>query len=256
MSGLFGTKQKSAQTQTNNAPWAGVQPHLLNLFNRGASALNAANPLSMSAGNALGTYLSPGFLNPETNPAFRSSVNDALGLAKSQFAGQYGGAAGSNLSNSGYQESLARGLGAAATNAYADQFNKNQAAQLSAISAAPQADFAASPFANLERFKSLLGAGQGYGSSTSQQPYYENRTANTLGLASLAAPFFLGFSDVRLKENIERIGTHDTGIGLYKYNFKGDPKPQIGVLAQELEKVKPEAVHDVGGVKMVDFRMI
>jgi hypothetical protein len=194
--------------------------------------------------------LNPGYLNPESNPAFRNSVNDALGLAKSQFAGQYGGPAGQNLGNSGYQEALARGLGSAATNAYADQYNKNAAAQLSAVSAAP--GLAAAP---LEQYKSLLAAGLPFSQSTNQTPYYQNNTAQTLGIAATALPFLM-MSDVRTKENIERVGTHDSGAGLYKYNYKGNPTPQIGVLAQEMEQVKPEAVHEIDGTKFVDFRMI
>lgn len=247
--GLFGTDKGTVQTQAINNPWAGVQPYLLDIFQRGKSAVNAGSPLLSQASGAVGGMLSPGFLNPETNPAFRNSVNDALGLAKSQFAGQYGGPAGQNLGNSGYQESLARGLGAAATNAYADQYNKNVAAQLGAVSAAP--GLQAAP---LEQYKSLLSLGLPFGQSTNQQPYYQNNTAQTLGIAAAAAPFIL--SDVRAKENIERIGTHDTGVGLYKYTYKGDATPQIGVLAQEMEQVKPEAVEEVNGVKFVNFRMI
>ena len=61
-------------------------------------------------------------------------------------------------------------------------------------------------------------------------------------------------SDGRLKENIERVGTlKGLGIGLYKYNFPWSPKTEIGVMAQEVEKVKPEAVVEVGGVKAVDY---
>lgn len=61
-------------------------------------------------------------------------------------------------------------------------------------------------------------------------------------------------SDARLKENVERVGTHQgLGIGIYKYNFPWSPKTEVGVMAQEVEKVKPEAVIEVGGVKAVDY---
>jgi polysaccharide export outer membrane protein len=47
-------------------------------------------------------------------------------------------------------------------------------------------------------------------------------------------------SDRRLKTDIKRIGTHPLGIGIYSYKIFG--KRQIGVMADEVLKVKPEAV--------------
>lgn len=61
-------------------------------------------------------------------------------------------------------------------------------------------------------------------------------------------------SDARLKENVEKIGTHKgLGIGIYKYNFPWSPKTEVGVMAQEVEKVKPEAVINIDGIKAVDY---
>lgn len=61
----------------------------------------------------------------------------------------------------------------------------------------------------------------------------------------------LGLSDVRLKEDIERIGTTDSGLGVYKYRFKGRPEFHVGVIAQEVEKVYPDAVTEIDGIKYV-----
>jgi len=68
-----------------------------------------------------------------------------------------------------------------------------------------------------------------------------------------AAP--LAFSDRRLKSNIKRIGTHKLGIGIYEYDIMG--KHEIGVMAQEVEKVMPEAIgrHHTGYM-MVDYGRI
>jgi hypothetical protein len=49
-------------------------------------------------------------------------------------------------------------------------------------------------------------------------------------------------SDERLKENIVPVGKLDNGLTVYCYNFIGDNVPQIGLIAQEVVKVKPEAV--------------
>jgi hypothetical protein len=61
-------------------------------------------------------------------------------------------------------------------------------------------------------------------------------------------------SDERVKENIEAVGTLNDGQTVYRYNFKGDPKTQIGLLAQEVEQRNPGAVSEVKGLKMVDYR--
>ena len=61
-------------------------------------------------------------------------------------------------------------------------------------------------------------------------------------------------SDRRLKENVQKVGeTHD-GQPIYRYNFKGDPRTQIGLMAQEVEKDHPEAVDDSRGYKRVDYK--
>ena len=61
------------------------------------------------------------------------------------------------------------------------------------------------------------------------------------------------FSDERLKENIEPIGKTFDGQTIHKYNYKGDPRTQIGLIAQEVERHHPEAVGLAGGYKTVDY---
>ncbi len=59
-------------------------------------------------------------------------------------------------------------------------------------------------------------------------------------------------SDRRLKSNIKRIGTSPLGIGVYEYDIFGER--QTGVMADELEQVKPEAVlTHPSGYKMVNY---
>jgi len=55
-------------------------------------------------------------------------------------------------------------------------------------------------------------------------------------------PGLFALSDERAKEDIERIGTADNGLPLYSYLYKGDATPQVGVIAQDVAKVKPHAV--------------
>jgi hypothetical protein len=72
---------------------------------------------------------------------------------------------------------------------------------------------------------------------------------NLLGSAGTTAAMM---SDRRLKSNIERVGTHPLGIGIYEYDIFGSR--QIGVMADEVEEVRPEAVmQHPSGYKMVNY---
>lgn len=62
------------------------------------------------------------------------------------------------------------------------------------------------------------------------------------------------FSDIRLKENITAVGKLDNGLTVYLFNFKGSNTPQIGLIAQEVIKQKPEAVvEDSDGYLLVRY---
>jgi hypothetical protein len=92
-----------------------------------------------------------------------------------------------------------------------------------------------------------------------QQSGANAMTSGLFNLAGAAAMgpvgTFAGFSDRRLKSNIERIGTHKLGIGLYEYDIFGER--QQGVMADEIEKVMPEAVlMHPSGYKMVNYGLL
>ena len=102
----------------------------------------------------------------------------------------------------------------------------------------------------------MMGAAQGqntYNMGLYNSQVASNNSSNglfgTLGSAAIGA---LKFSDARLKTDIRRIGTHDSGIGIYSYIKFGEP--EIGVLAHEVEQVMPHAVvtHS-SGFKMVNY---
>ena len=77
----------------------------------------------------------------------------------------------------------------------------------------------------------------------------------TLGAAAIKP------SDRKLKKDIKRIGTHDLGIGIYTYHYKDGhdlPKElQVGVMADEVETIMPEAVITMAdGYKAVNYALI
>ena len=67
------------------------------------------------------------------------------------------------------------------------------------------------------------------------------------GLLQGAGTAALAFSDKRMKKEIKPLGKSGSVLGLkmYSYKYKGDDKQRIGVMAQDVQKVLPEAVQEV-----------
>lgn len=87
----------------------------------------------------------------------------------------------------------------------------------------------------------IAGAGQ---ESTSK-----GKSSNGLvsGLTSI-------FSDRRLKQDIRKIGTADNGLPIYAFAYTNEPsRTHIGFMADEVEKIHPEAISEFMGAKMVDY---
>lgn len=61
-------------------------------------------------------------------------------------------------------------------------------------------------------------------------------------------------SDIRLKDDIQRIGTNHLGLGVYRYRYKGMDGVYEGVMAQEVEIMHPGAIRGLPmGFKAVDY---
>lgn len=64
------------------------------------------------------------------------------------------------------------------------------------------------------------------------------------------------FSDRSLKQDIKLVG-EENGHNIYEFSYKLDPSKRfIGVMADEVEKITPDAVDIVDGYKAVDYNMI
>jgi hypothetical protein len=96
-----------------------------------------------------------------------------------------------------------------------------------------------------------------------------NAAANTnagifgLGNAAISAAPWLMMSDRRLKTGISAIGRKLAGLPLYFFHFieplcrlPGYRGVQLGVMSDEVRKLHPDAVHDVGGFDMVDYGLL
>jgi len=64
-------------------------------------------------------------------------------------------------------------------------------------------------------------------------------------------------SDIRLKTDIERIGTGAHGLPLYTFRYIGEPGCYEGVMAQDVLPIMPEAVRvGADGFYRVDYAML
>ena len=102
------------------------------------------------------------------------------------------------------------------------------------------------PYQALQNYMSMI-SGQ-YGGQSTAKP------SALTGMGQLAS-LFMGLSDVRAKENIVPDGTWK-GHNVYNFNYKGDKSPRRGVMAQEVERTRPDAVYEIGGVKHVAYGLL
>ena len=108
----------------------------------------------------------------------------------------------------------------------------------------------------------LLSAAGMTGNANIAQANAENAQRNAMiqGLFSLGSAGVSKYSDIRTKENIKAIGFLPSGLTVYEFEYKPEWKDiaghgkQIGVMAQEVEKVLPHAVITLDdGYKMVNY---
>lgn len=64
-------------------------------------------------------------------------------------------------------------------------------------------------------------------------------------------------SDIRLKRDVKLLQTLDNGIKLYSYQYRWGDTIYVGVMAQEVAEIVPEAVsQDADGYLRVDYRRL
>jgi len=86
-----------------------------------------------------------------------------------------------------------------------------------------------------------------------QQNQYNGMWSGLGSLGSTLGGFLL--SDERLKEDISETGMFtEDGIPVKEFAYKGSPIMHLGVMAQDTEKVRPDAVATLpSGIKMVNY---
>lgn len=87
--------------------------------------------------------------------------------------------------------------------------------------------------------------------------YNQQNSSFLNGLFGLGSAALGLLSDRRAKTGIRRVGTTDGGIPIYVYRYKTGGPAQMGVMADEVEKVIPAAVlESSSGLKYVNYALV
>jgi len=249
--GEFGRDAQMASFQTGQAAQEAVNRAIAQNFQQG---LGAAGAYNAAAGQQFGQEMDiAGLYNASLAQNQQAALQQAQAQAALQAQGFNQAQAAANFQNAQRQAALQEQLAlralplnevAAIMGGAQVQMPQFQAYQGAEVGAAP-----------------IFGAQQAAGNAAQQN--YANQVAAynaKLGMyGSILGGAATGFamkSDRRLKSNIVRVGTHPLGIGIYEYDI--DNRREIGVMADEVEQVKPEAVttHPTEGYKMVYYGML
>jgi|TARA_B100001964_G_C14260466_1_gene615159 hypothetical protein len=102
---------------------------------------------------------------------------------------------------------------------------------------------AQAPMSNLQQYMANISGD--YGGTSTQTPSALSQIGQMAGIIG-------AISDIRAKENITPVGKYK-GMNVYDFNYKWSPERHRGLMAQEVEQVKPEAVGDINGLKYIDY---
>ena len=210
--GQFNTQQAnvvgiSNADRTLNAATANENARRLGTITNNEMLYNAAGYTDGQRAAGLGASLQMAGVQQSANPLFRL-------LGSNPYAGGYGSQAvgpGSQLAG-----------GVAQLNAGANEFNANAT------------NYAT--FANAFR--------PSFNSSLTGSPWGDFALQTGVAGAQVAGQALLAKSDRRLKENIKPVSKAGGVLGLttYRFDYKDGKKGVIGFMAQEVQKVLPEAV--------------
>jgi hypothetical protein len=110
------------------------------------------------------------------------------------------------------------------------------------------------PFQANQNFYNLVGANNWGNQTTKNSSTQTSSTPSAMSTAGSVMSMAGGMkSDARMKTDIQNVGTLNDGQNVYRYRYVGARMWHIGLLAQEVEKLCPEAVTEIHGVKHVNY---
>jgi hypothetical protein len=220
-------------------------------FRNQAAAANAAAANQAAAANAAAANQAAAFRAQAANEAGRFNA----GAMETALARQL--SAGGALGSLGAQE----GADTRANVALQGQMGAEQRAISQALAGAPisvlqalAGTYSGLPL-NLLSGETMTGSQTGSSTSKSWDPMgVFSNALNAGGSAAQGAAAIMALSDRRLKADVEKLGERPDGLGVYAFRYLWSPVRHIGVMAQEVLDVKPEAVvHLPGGYMAVNY---
>jgi len=218
---------------------------------RALNYLNPYNEIGNYGRNALASVYrggEPDYTAFTNSPGYQFQFNEGQKAVENS-----GSARGMNLSGAQLKGLTRYGQGAASTG-FNDWFNRNMSmAGFGQQNANQMADYTMDTGRSIGAARQ--GIGEARGSGYMAKGNIKSGISNSLLNAGIGA---LGgaLSDERTKENIRRVGETDKGLPIYVYNYIGDPKLFMSVMAQDLEKVDPDAVFEKDGLKYVRYERV
>lgn len=233
--GLFGGSSSKQQSTSNQASWNEAFPQIQSQF----------NPVAGRA--ATGTNAMANLLGLGTNPAaqqqafknFRDSTGYNFQVSEGEKA-ITGNQALKGLLNSGstmkaltgYRQNLAN-------SSFNDYLQNIQGLTNSGLQAG------------------ALISGAGDRSIGESQSTGKSSSKKGIGQALGTAATMVAMSDRRLKTNIKKLYTRIDGLNVYSFDYTYKPGRFVGVMADEVERLKPEALGPVvDGYQSVDYSKI
>lgn len=184
----------------------------------------------------------------ENNPFFESLANDAQNRL---FSNQ---AARGKIGSGGTAEALQNSLLLLGNNLLSQNIGQRfNAATLGANAAAGQATATQNVGSNIANIATGVGNAQAAGIIGASNARSQGQQ-NLLNVGLVGGGLLL--SDERVKRDIMLIGHADNGLPIYLFRYIGSDEINIGVIAQDVEKIAPEAIVEIGGLKHVNYEAI
>lgn len=273
---IFGSGSKAAYdvsgitnaTNESNALWKQLyeqnvsanQPYLstgTSANTRLADLLGLSDNASAAGYGTLGSTLNTSDLINDESYQFR--------LGEGQKALERSAAAKGSLYSPATSKALMSYGQGLASEEYGNAFNRNLQSQsalynmLSGLSgsgqqaAGAQADYgttyaAAKSGNDMALQQAILGSYQAKNAANTAAWNNVVNVGTKLGAAAL-------MSDRRVKHGIKSLGLRN-GYKWYEFSYKGSNKRYEGVMAQDVQRTNPDAVHDIGGILHVDYNKL
>lgn len=271
-----GLSSPEAAYATAQGGTAALAPTLASLFENAQNRqLNAATTLGSQAlqGGALQASAA-GALGGLQNSALSSAIN------------AYGGDVGRMIQGLSLSPATLQAATQPAQQQYSAGSQQQQLDQASINDAIQRFNYSQTlPYQQLNEYLGQIGGNYGsQGSGSTTTPFFTNPAGSALGGAlggaqlgtSILGSGGLGllsngaaagggaglgallsiFSDRRVKADIRKVGMLGNGLPIYAFRYKGELTPRIGLMADEVEKIHPEAVTvDFLGLKSVDYAL-